>query len=243
MLFHSPEFLFFFLPITLSIYLVMERRAPAGLSIGFLALASLFFYSWWNPLYLPLLLGSMAFNFAMGQLVAVDSRASHRYGLLAIGVTVNLLLLGAFKYVDFAIHTINAVGHAEIPDLGIVLPLAISFYTFQQIAFLVDSYQGKAQVRSVGAYCLFITYFPHLIAGPIVHHREMMPQFARLIAGNARQAEEIWRDLAVGFSMFTIGLVKKVIFADQFAIWSDNAFRAADAGAQLSLIEAWLGTA
>ena len=242
MLFHSPVFLFFFLPVTLGIYLLLERRAPSGLSIGFLALASLFFYSWWNPLYLPLLIGSIVFNFTVGRLVSGDFRFSHRYGALVFGVVVNLALLAAFKYADFAIRTMDWLGGAKIPDLGIVLPLAISFYTFQQIAFLVDSYQGKAPIRSFPAYCLFITFFPHMIAGPIVHHREMMPQFARLIAGNSRTAEEVWHDLSVGFSMFTVGLVKKVYFADQFAIWADNAFRAADAGAQLSFAEAWLGT-
>lgn len=243
MLFHSPIFLFFFLPLVLSGYLLLERGAPAGLSIGFLALASLFFYSWWNPYYLPLLLGSIVFNFTIGHLVNVKSRFGFRYGALVFGVTVNLLLLGAFKYADFAIRTINWGGGTNIPELDIVLPLAISFFTFQQIAFLVDSYQGKAPEDNFPAYCLFITFFPHLIAGPIVHHREMMPQFARLIAGDRRRSDEVWRDLAVGFSMFTIGLVKKVFFAGQFATWSDNAFRAADAGAHLSFGEAWLGTA
>jgi alginate O-acetyltransferase complex protein AlgI len=242
-LFHSPVFLFVFLPITLAAYLLFERHAAAGVSIGFLALASLFFYSWWNPLYLPLLVGSIAVNFAVGRLISPDSSLRCRRGLLCFGVIANLCLLGIFKYADFVVRSLDWFGNLRIPELGIVLPLAISFFTFQQIAFLVDSYQGKAPERSFAAYCLFITFFPHLIAGPIVHHREMMPQFASLIAGRRRSPDQIWHDLAVGLAMFTIGLVKKVMFADQFGIWADNAFRAADAGANLSFIEAWLGTA
>ena len=241
MLFFSPIFLFGFLPVVLTVYLALERRGTAGASIGFLALASLFFYSWWNPLYLPLIIASIVFNFMVGRFVSADSRVGNRYGFLVFGLAVNLALLGLFKYADFAIRTIDMAAGAHIAALNIVLPLAISFFTFQQIAFLVDSYQGKAPERSFSAYCLFITFFPHLIAGPIVHHREMMPQFARLIAGNRRRSDEVWRDLAIGFSMFTIGLVKKVYLADQFAIWSNNAFRAADAGAHLSFVEAWLG--
>jgi D-alanyl-lipoteichoic acid acyltransferase DltB (MBOAT superfamily) len=192
---------------------------------------------------MPLLIGSIIFNFMIGRLVSGGVWSSHRYGALIFGVASNLALLAAFKYADFTIHTIDWLAGLKIPGLSITLPLAISFYTFQQIAFLVDSHRGKAPIRSFPAYCLFITFFPHMIAGPIVHHREMMPQFARLIAGKSRAADEVWRDLAVGFAMFTIGLVKKVYFADQFAIWSDNAFQAADAGVRLSVAEAWLGTA
>src|SRR5262249_36779353 len=159
----------------------------------------------WNPLYLPLLLGSIGFNFAIGRFVATDSPFGFRRPLLVFGIAANLAVLGAFKYADFAIRTVDWLGDLRIPDLRLVLPLAISFFTFQQIAFLVDSYQGKAPERSFIAYCLFITFFPHLIAGPIVHHREMMPQFAGLIAGRRRSREEVWHDLAVGFAMFTIG--------------------------------------
>jgi D-alanyl-lipoteichoic acid acyltransferase DltB (MBOAT superfamily) len=241
-LFHAPVFLLFFLPVTLALYLVLERRSPAGLSIGFLAIASLFFYSWWNPLYLPLLLGSIGFNFLLGIWVAPDSKVKHRRALLIAGVAVNVGVLALFKYADFLVRSGNWLFSTNQPDLGILLPLAISFFTFQQIAFLVDSYEGTSE-RSFPAYCLFITFFPHLIAGPIVHHREMMPQFARLYAGDRRSNDEIWRDLAVGFTIFAIGLAKKVFFADQFALWSDNAFRAADAGASMSFLESWLGTA
>ncbi len=243
MLFNSPVFLFAFLPVTLALYLIFERSSRAGISIGFLVLASLFFYGWWNPLYLPLLLGSICVNFALGLLVAPGSRFQARRALLVLGIIANVALLAVFKYADFAVRTFDQLTGNESGALNIILPLAISFFTFQQIAFLVNSYQGKAPERSFIAYCLFVTFFPHLIAGPIVHHREMMPQFARLVAGSRRTPEEIWHDLAVGFAMFTIGLLKKVMFADQFGIWADNAFRAADAGANLCFIEAWLGTA
>jgi alginate O-acetyltransferase complex protein AlgI len=243
MLFHAPVFLLVFLPLTLALYLWLERNAAAGMSIGFLAIASLVFYGWWNPLYLPLLIGSIAFNFLIGRAIAPDAKVAGRRALLITGIVANVAVLGLFKYADFAVRTINMLADRSIPDWGFVLPLAISFFTFQQIAFLVDSYQGKAPERSFPAYCLFITFFPHLVAGPIVHHSEMMPQFARLYAGRHRSSEELWRDLAVGFAIFTVGLVKKVFFADQFATWSDNAFRAAGAGVELTFIEAWLGIA
>ena len=242
MLFHAPIFIFFFLPLTLAVYLVLERRCSPVATMGFLALASLVFYSWWNPLYLPLLVGSTIFNFVIGQVVVPDRRSRYRRAILVFGITVNLAVLGLFKYADLAIQTFDWIAKTDFPALHIVLPLAISFFTFQQIAYLVDSYQGKAPERSFAAYGLFITFFPHLIAGPIVHHREMMPQFADLIRGNVRSSQQIWHDLAVGFTLFTFGFVKKTFFADQFGIWADNAFRASDAGVSLSLIEAWLGT-
>jgi alginate O-acetyltransferase complex protein AlgI len=240
-LFHSPEFILFFLPLTLAGYLALDRYAAARAAIAFLALASLFFYGWWNPLYLPLLSGSIGFNYAIGRLIMPDAKRRGRDTLLVAGVAANLAALALFKYADFAIRTIDWATELHIPPLGLALPLAISFFTFQQIAFLVDSYQGNAPERSFPAYCLFITFFPHLIAGPIVHHKEMMPQFARLYGGNRRSTEQIWGDLAVGLAIFAIGLVKKVFFADKVAIWADNAFAAADSGIALSFIESWLG--
>lgn len=241
MIFHSPAFLFFFLPLVLSTYLVLERRFAPVATVGFLALASLFFYSWWNPYYLPLLLGSIAFNFSVGQYVAPEARGRYRREILAFAIAADVALLAVFKYADFAVLNVNWIAKTDFPVLRIVLPLAISFFTFQQIAYLVDSYQGKAPERSFTAYCLFITFFPHLIAGPIVHHREMMPQFSGLLVGRMRAHDKVWDDLAIGFTLFAIGLIKKVTFADQFGIWADNAFRASDAGTQLSFIEAWLG--
>ncbi len=241
MLFNSAVFLFAFLPVVLAAYLLLERHSRAGFSIGFLAVASLFFYAWWNPRYLPLLILSIVFNFTVGLLLPPESKTRGRRALLIFGIAVNLALLGGFKYTGFVIYTANEVAGLHLPGFDIVLPLAISFFTFQQIAFLVDSYEGKAPERSFPAYCMFITFFPHLIAGPIVHHKEMMPQFARLYAGAPRRTDELWQDVAVGFALFAIGLGKKVLFADQFGSWATNAFRAVDSGATLSLVEAWLG--
>lgn len=242
MLFHSAAFLLFFLPVTLAIYLVLERRSVPFAAVGFLAVASFFFYSWSNPYYLPLLLGSIVFNFFIGQYLMPESRGRYRPAVLALAVSADLTLLAVFKYADFVVQNMNRIAGVGLPPLEIVLPVAISFFTFQQIGYLVDSYQGKAPERSFTAYCLFITFFPHLIAGPIVHHKEMMPQFSGLLAGRMRTTKKVWDDLAVGFTLFAIGLLKKIVFADQFGIWADNAFRASDAGTQLSFIEAWLGT-
>jgi D-alanyl-lipoteichoic acid acyltransferase DltB (MBOAT superfamily) len=242
MLFHSPVFLLCFLPITLAIYLALERNAAPLATVGFLAVASLFFYSWWNPYYLPLLLGSIAFNFSAGQYLMPETAGHYRRAVLAFAICADIVLLALFKYADFVVSNVNLISDVGWSGLGIVLPLAISFFTFQQIAYLVDAYQGKAPERSFTAYCLFITFFPHLIAGPIVHHREMMPQFSGLLAGRFRSQDKVWSDLAVGFTLFAIGLLKKVAIAGQFGLWADNAFRASDAGGQLSFVEAWLGT-
>src|SRR5262245_16359286 len=177
MLFNSYIFLFGFLPITLLGYFVLALRS-VRLGAGWLALASLVFYGYWDVRYVPLLLGSIVFNFLIGARINAAARTRRAGRLLAVGVTGNLLLLGYFKYADFFLGSIAAISGREIGALGIVLPLGISFFTFTQIAYLADARIGKASEYSATNYLLFVTYFPHLIAGPILHHREMMPQFA-----------------------------------------------------------------
>ena len=171
MLFNSFEFLFAFLPITLAGFFLL-----AGLSIRagaiWLAAASLFFYARWDVHYLALLLASIGFNFVCGTRLA--RHVGRRRWLLAISVTANLGLLGWFKYTDFAIASVNATLGTSIPLAGIVLPLGISFYTFTQIAFLVDAHRGEAREYRFGHYVLFVSWFPHLVAGPILHHRQLM---------------------------------------------------------------------
>ncbi|HXZ96485.1 MAG TPA: MBOAT family protein, partial [Burkholderiales bacterium] len=198
MLFNSYPFLFAFLPITLlGFYLI--ARASHTLAAAWLAAASFVFYGWWNPWYVILLMISIACNFAVG--LAILRRQGQRGSgrLLAFGVTANLLLLGYYKYADFFVSNLNTVG-AGIALPHVILPLGISFFTFTQIAFLADAYEGKAAEYRFTHYCLFVSYFPHLIAGPILHHKEMMPQFAQ------RETYQLnWENFAVGLTILFIG--------------------------------------
>lgn len=237
MLFHSPEFILLFLPLAVIGYHAVRQFGGMRAALGLLVLASLVFYGWWDPRFIGLLLGSAAVNFILGRYLS----ARHRQGkpsrsILIFGITINLGLLGYFKYADFFIGNINLAAGLDVTTLQIALPLAISFFTFQQIAFLVDAHSGAAEDPDLLSYLLFVTFFPQLIAGPIVHHKEMMPQFAQ-----TTRDTRIWDDLAVGFTIFTIGLFKKTVIADRMGFWSDRVFESAALGAPVPLMEAWSG--
>ncbi len=253
MLFNSYEFIFVFLPVTLAGFFLLGRvgrsrgrRGRGGrLAVGWLVLASLVYYGRWEPKYLILIGLSIALNYALGNVLASRSleanRPRVRTWLLALGVTLNLGALGFFKYADFAIGTLNALTDAGLGTLGIVLPLAISFFTFQQIAYLVDAYRRKAEEHDFVDYCLFVTFFPQLIAGPIVHHQEMLPQFADGQTFRPRSSH-----ISVGVSMFAFGLFKKVMIADQLAPFATGVF----GGSEVAVAEglpgpgiaaAWIG--
>ena len=236
MLFNSHAFIFLFLPLTLLVFFALGRFS-AKLAAGWLAAASLFFYGWWSPTYVALLLVSILFNFAAGGAIvraAADARHSKR--LLTAAIIANLALLAYYKYANFFVANFNAVTGAGLGVAEVVLPLGISFFTFTQIAFLVDAYQGKVREYNLVHYGLFVTYFPHLIAGPILHHGEMMPQFAQ---------REIYRPqydlIAAGLTMFALGLAKKVLIADGVAPYVAPVFDAPGAGVTLTMLEAWCG--
>lgn len=232
MLFNSYEFIFIFLPITFFIYFYLNSQRVTHAATAFLVLSSLFFYSWWNIVYLPLILSSMLFNFTVGKTFNTLCLNRHKKSLLAIGVLTNLLLLGYFKYADFFISNINTVLNDSIPLLRLALPLAISFFTFQQIAYLVDSYRSEIKEYDFLKYALFVTFFPQLIAGPIVHHKEMMPQFDTM-----KNKAKNYRNIAIGLFIFSIGLFKKVVIADTFAVWANAGF---DTATTLDFFEAWV---
>jgi alginate O-acetyltransferase complex protein AlgI len=238
MLFNSYSFLLLFLPVTLLVFFRVGRYSQR-LGATWLTAASLFFYGWWNPAYLSLLLASILFNYAVGFALAREYNRGHEYArnrLLAWGILGNLALLAWFKYAGFIAGNVNAAFGAHLDFGGIILPLGISFFTFTQIAFLVDASKGLAREFNFIHYCLFVTYFPHLIAGPVLHHKEMMPQFAR---------PETYRlnheNLAVGFSIFAIGLFKKVVLADSIAAYATPVFAAAHQDHALTFFEAWGG--
>ena len=235
MLFNSYEFIFVFLPITFFIYFYLNHKRLTEASKGFLVCSSLFFYSWWNVAYLPIILTSMVFNFAIGRSLNKacknKSKEFSRKSILIFGIVFNLSLLGYFKYTDFLIENFNLAFNSNAELLHLALPLAISFFTFQQIAYLVDSYRQETKEYDFLNYALFVTFFPQLIAGPIVHHKEMMPQFA-----NVRNKTKNYRNISIGLFIFSIGLFKKVIIADTFAIWATQGF---DVATTLNLFEAW----
>ncbi len=237
MLFNSFEFIAFWIAVALVFLTLLNGRPQAQKAL--LVAASLFFYAWWRFDYLFLLLTSIGVNFSIGQML---ERRHHqeqsRTGLLALGVAANLLTIGYFKYFGLLVDTGNTLLGSTWTVSAIALPLAISFFTFQQIAYLVDASKGEAKAGSLLDYMVFVTFFPQLIAGPIVHHKEMMPQFAALGAVKGRIAT----NLAVGVTFFAMGLVKKTAGADKVAIYSDSLFNAVAAGATPTMQEAWFGT-
>ena len=233
MLFNSAEFLFFFLPVTLLVFLFLLKQQKSNLLVAWLVLASLFFYGWWNPAYLILIVFSMIFNFNFGKLVSLKK---HSKLLLSVGVCVNLGFLGYFKYTNFLVDQINTVASTNFNIETIILPLAISFFTFQQIAYLVDAKRGLTSEYSFLHYALFVTFFPQLIAGPIVHHKQMLPQFEAV-----QNAKFDYMNIAIGLSIFSIGLFKKTVLADGMAPYANVVFAQAEAGESISMFVAWGG--
>lgn len=207
-----------------------------------LVATSLFFYAYWEIKYLPLILGSILFNYAIGTGLSQshkylkceteeNNRLKNRKVVLFIGVFANLILLGYYKYTDFFLENINSVFGVSYALPHIALPLAISFFTFTQIVYLVDSYRGETVKYNLLNYSLFVTFFPHLIAGPIVHHGQIMPQFESRWTLSIR-----YRNILQGLFIFSIGLFKKVVIADSFAVWATSGF---DNNQALGFFDAW----
>lgn len=237
MLFNSPEFLFLYLPVLLLVFFLLARSSQRW-AAAWLTAGSLFFYAWWNPASVWLLLGSIVFNYTAGNaLVRLgEGQAAPRRLWLVLSVAANLGLLAYFKYAHFFAGAVNTALGTTYGFADVLLPLGISFFTFTQIAFLVDCARGKAQEADFIHYCLFVTYFPHLIAGPVLHHREMMPQFAR--SGTYRFSVE---HFTVGLTIFSLGLFKKVVLADGVAPYGTAVFASAAQGEAVALFQAWGG--
>jgi D-alanyl-lipoteichoic acid acyltransferase DltB (MBOAT superfamily) len=242
MIFSSWQFIFLFLPLTFFVYFFLNRRRLIVAGKAWLVGTSLFFYAYWDVRYLPLILCSILLNFAIGTGLSQAHHAPPKEGgrvrhanrkvVLATGITANLLLLGYYKYTDFFLSNLNTLAGTNFPLPQIVLPLAISFFTFTQIVYLVDSYRGETAEYDLLNYSLFVTFFPHLIAGPIVHHQQIMPQF------NSRWTLlERYPNILRGFVFFSLGLFKKVVLADTFAVWANGGF---DATGTLSFFPAWI---
>jgi alginate O-acetyltransferase complex protein AlgI len=236
MLFNSYEFIFLFLPISLAVYYLLNRMRLTIGANAWLLFVSLFFYSWWNINYLPLILGSILFNYTIGGLLSdydtLRKQIVPKKAIFVVGLTANILFLCYFKYMDFFIGNINTLAGAKLPLLHIVLPLGISFFTITQIAFLVDAFEGLVTEKNLLSYALFVTFFPHLLAGPILHHKDMMPQF-----GTIRNKVLNYRNLSVGLFVFFIGLFKKVVIADELSTTVKLGF---DMSTSLNFFEGWI---
>ena len=255
MVFSSYIFIFAFLPVMFVGFYGLKYFKQNFLAKLFLVLGSLFFYAFWEIKYLGILLFSIFANYGIALLIlkSLSKKNNQAKFYLYLGIFFNLVLLGFFKYTDFFLENFNLFSKFfqldfSIPLPHILLPLAISFFTFQQIAFLVDCYK-KIDVKDLEEntflgdskidfldYCLFVSFFPQLIAGPIVHHKEMMPQFQMLFYNTWIQ----WDKIAKGVFIFSIGLFKKVFIADSFAKWANNGFSIVENGGFLNIAESWV---
>ena len=236
MLFNSFLFIFGFLPLVLILTYAAGR-------IGWLAkliltLLSLGFYAWWRPIHLPLLLGSIVFNYLVGDRIQRARAADRELAVkvwLIFGLAVDLTFLGWFKYANFVADNVSALTGIDFGLARIALPLAISFFTFQKIAYLIDSARGEAKKISFLDFALFAAFFPQLIAGPIVHFKEVVPQLQRRAFGRL-----IWRNLMVGLVIFAIGLFKKTVIADTLSNYANTIFAAGEHGQAFDLATGWL---
>ena len=234
MLFNSLEYLLFFLPISVIVFQLLSRVPGTDRQIVWLVIASLYFYASWKPIFLLLIMASVVINFTLGR-VLIGVKQEHARLWLMAGVWLNLGLLGYFKYTGFFIDGLNALGQWWIPMPKITLPLAISFFTFQQIAYLVDVYRKECQEYRFSHYALFVLFFPQLIAGPIVHHKEIMPQFLK-----QRPQSQLPTDLTIGITFIAVGLFKKVIMADSLALIADPVFDSAAGDNPINSVDALL---
>lgn len=238
MLFTDPIFLTKFLPLVLLGFyatLFSKKRWHSQLVlIG----ASFIFYSWFKSDYLILLLGSMVANYGLAKHILAQPGTAKSKHILVFGIVANLVLLGIYKYLGFLTLNINALFDIGLPDPALLLPLAISFFTFQQISYLCDSHAGKMEASSHTPleYALFVTFFPQLIAGPIVHHAEMMPQFRKVISPSTRAFM-----FCEGLCLFSLGLFKKLAIADSIAPYANLVFTSVDGGTAVTSMTAWGG--
>ena len=215
-------------------FYLFSRTGRTDLAIYFLAGASIVFYGWWSWKLVWLLIGSVVVNYLFGRILERRPRKT----ILALGIVFNLGILCWFKYANFLVDSVNWLAGTSIGLGAIALPIAISFFTFQQIAFLVDVQRGLANEPNIGRYGLFVMFFPQLIAGPIVHHSEILPQYAK-----PDRVRLTYENVSVGLTIFTIGLFKKVALADPMGAYADIVFDAADHGDAVSFVSAWAGSA
>ena len=229
MLFNSFVFAFVFLPIVFVVYFALGKLQNKSIATLFLVASSLYFYSFYNITFLYLITVSMLVNYSIGYVLLKTTR--YKRTILTAGVVYNIAVLCYFKYADFFIANFNALFKQDVALLYIALPLGISFITFQQIAYLVDIYRGDIEQSKLSSYLAFSTFFPQLIAGPIVNHKDVIDDYE-----NPRSKKFNAENVSKGLFIFLIGLVKKIVIADTFAIWVGDGFTNYE---QLTFSEAW----
>jgi len=236
MIFSSPVFVFAFLPVVFLVAMLVRRFKSSTLPLLlWMTMSSLFFYAFWEASYLPIIVISIVANWLVGQWIGRNAGASRVP--LFMGICGNLLALGYYKYFDFFTANINSSLGTNLPELGLLLPLGISFFTFQQIAYLVDTSRGLTGRTNIFEYAFFVSFFPQLIAGPIVHHRHILPAIHKGESFNFSSEQVL-----AGLHAFAIGFFKKVVIADSLVLASSAVFNAADAGQSLTSHDAILGT-
>jgi len=231
MLFHTPIFLFCFLPIILLLYFVISKYSKKSFYFTLIA-GGLIFYAWWNIYFTPLIIISIIFNYYFGNLMIKAENFSKKKIILFFSISCNVIYLGIFKYTDFIIYNINFLFNSNIQLLNLPFPLAMSFFTFQTIAYLVDCYDGKIFNNNLKKYALFIIFFPQLIAGPIVRYNNMMPQFE-----NDQNRKINHNNIILGLIVISIGLFKKTLLANNLGIIADQGFLYSE---NLDFISGWL---
>ncbi|MDH3692622.1 MAG: MBOAT family protein [Gammaproteobacteria bacterium] len=236
MLFNSHSFVFVFLPVTLFVYFALGRLSR-NWALRWIIVASLVFYAWWRPANVLIIVPAMLVNFGVAKAILYQNRHDNRAAakiFLALGIVFNICVLGYFKYTNFLVSAATDVFGGSFTLKEIVLPLGISFITFQKIAFLVDVHGKRIESFRFQDFFSFVLFFPQLVAGPIVHYREMMPQFHDVPCKFRRD------DVSVGLTLFFFGLFKKVVLADSIAPLVSSVFATADGGSSVSLLPAWL---
>ncbi len=237
MLFSSHNFIFIFLPITFTVYFILNNINLHKLAKWHLICSSFLFYSYASIDFFPFFLGSVIFNYLFGTLLCKFSETHYikiKKITLLLGILFNISLLGYFKYLDFFISNINYVVDKKIPLQHILLPIGISFFTFQLIAYLVDSYRNETKEYSLVNYLLFITFFPQLIVGPIVHHKEVVPQYE-----NTDNKRLNYENISKGLFVFSVGCAKKIFLADALSAWAQEGFNDVYG---MSTIDAWFSS-
>ena len=239
MLFNSYEFIFLFLPVAFTVFYLIAGKNHNG-ALAWLALVSLFSYGYWSLYALPILIGSIIFNYSSALFLA-NSETRNRKLLLFFAITSNLLVLAFFKYSNFFIDNTNALrsllGLATFDYLDVILPIGISFFTFTQMAFLMDSYHGKVKERNFLHYIAFVTFFPYIFSGPIIHHRQVMPQFS-----SHENSKLSSHKIMLGITIFVIGLSKKLLIADNLSSYANLLFDGTKMGEVPHFMISWLGS-
>ncbi len=239
MLFNSYSFIFLFLPISFFYFFLISKSNIKNLNLLFLILISFLFYSFWNKIYVFLLLGSICGNFIFAKTIIAfndNNKIKIKKIIFVIGVSLNVLLLGYFKYFNFFIENINLLFESSFAYKNIILPLAISFFTVQQINFLIEIYFNKNKDFKFLKYFLFVSFFPQLVAGPIVTYSDLIPQFEKDKLVNIRS------NIILGLIIFTIGLFKKVVLADSIGFYADELFKIKDFEQNLNFIDVFIGS-